>query len=475
MSQQALGMRRYVQIVRRHKFFFITLTVLGLVAGAAYAVLRPPTLTSTALIVIPQSGQAAQAAQAAAAAAANGGPSGPDPYVATQMVIADSTPVLSDALPDIKPATSIHTLRTDVQVNSLTSYVFSISAKGKSAAAAESTANAVASSYVAYVGAKNSPVGHVNAQILQHATTATGSSRVTSLAKAAPAGALAGALIGIVIPLVISRRDRRLRQRDDIANAIGIPVLASVPVAHPSDAAGWVKLLEDYNPEAVHDWQLRTALQQMGMPGYALGHPPARADARAPYRRSDDGTLSLMLLTLSCDPGALALGPQLAAFAASLGIPTALVIGPQQDTNLTATLRAAGAALALEPSKRHGLLQVIVSDSEHVTEPPGAMLTVVTAVVDAGAPEMPETLRTTATVIGVSAGAASADQLARAAVVADADGREITGMLVADPDPDDRTSGRIPQPVRSPRYRRQAGRRGMITEIRRPTSVSELG
>ena len=40
---------------------------------------------------------------------------------------------------------------------------------------------------------------------------------------------------------------------------------------------------------------------------------------------------SVAVLSLSSDPGAFALGPQLAVFAASLGIPTALVIGPQQD------------------------------------------------------------------------------------------------------------------------------------------------
>ena len=40
---------------------------------------------------------------------------------------------------------------------------------------------------------------------------------------------------------------------------------------------------------------------------------------------------SLAVLSLSSDPGPLALGPQLAVFAASLGIPTTLVIGPQQD------------------------------------------------------------------------------------------------------------------------------------------------
>ena len=91
-------------------------------------------------------------------------------------------------------------------------------------------------------------------------------------------GALVGALIGVIVSLAIGRSDRRLRARDEIANSIGIPVLASVPVGHPSDAAGWTKLMEDYKPTAVHAWQLRTALQQLGMtkPGLVARRTTAR-------------------------------------------------------------------------------------------------------------------------------------------------------------------------------------------------------
>ncbi len=61
--------------------------------------------------------------------------------------------------------------------------------------------------------------------------------------------------------------------------------------------------------------------------------------------------------------------------------------------------------------------------------------------------------------IGVSA-AATADQLAHVAMVAAADGREITGILVADPESTDRTNGRIPRPVPAdtPQAVRQARR-----------------
>lgn len=92
---------------------------------------------------------------------------------------------------------------------------------------------------------------------------------------------------------------------------------------------------------------------------------------------------------------------------------------------------------------------------------------VVVAVVDTKSPRVPATVATTATVLGVSAGAASAEQLARAAVSAALDGREVVGILVADPESDDRTTGRIPQLPRSTHRRVPSRLRGMTTEIRR--------
>ena len=64
---------------------------------------------------------------------------------------------------------------------------------------------------------------------------------------------------------------------------------------------------------------------------------------------------------------------------------------------------------------------------------PRAALTIVVAVVDDQTPQVADTMRTTTTVLGVSAGATTAGQLARTASSAAADGREIAGILVADP------------------------------------------
>jgi hypothetical protein len=232
-----------------------------------------------------------------------------------------------------------------------------------------------------------------------------------------------------------------------------------LPVNHPADAADWTRLLEDYQPGVVNAWRLRQALQFLGMTDDSLDNYSSN---NGHYRRGD---FSVTVLSLSSDRPALALGPQLAVFAASQRIPTTLVIGPQQDADAAATLRTACAAPPSTSSNRPSHLRVVVSDG-HIDTPPDAVLTVVVAVVDSRSPRVPPTMRTTATVLGVSAGATTADQLARAAMNAADDGRQITGILVADPESTDRTTGRIPELPR--RYTRRPTRlRGLTTEIRR--------
>jgi capsular polysaccharide biosynthesis protein len=457
MSQQGLDLRSFMQIVRRYKVLVGVVVVLGVLGGGAYAVFKPPMLSSTALIALPTS-----ASQQSAATTTGG----TDPFTATQEVVADSYEVLSGALRDVRPAMSLTGLRQNVQVGSPSPDIISVTAQGRKAAGAEASANAVANSYISYVGSSRSAVGRVNAHLLALASSATGPKPVERIVLYALVSGLTAVLIGVIIALAIGRNDRRLRERDEIAKSIGIPVLASVPVAHPSAAAGWTKVLKDYRPAAVHAWQLRTALRQLGIARSGSGRSAYDGNGSSLYDR-DSGYSSLLVLSLSSDSGALALGPQLAVFAASQGIPTSLVIGPQQDEAATATLRTACAARMSEGPGRYGNLRLVSYEEGDTDIRPDTALVIVVAVVDGRAPEMPSTMRTNAAVLGVSAGAATAEQLARAAVVASVDDREITGILVADPEPADETTGRIPH-LPGPAWRRLPYRlRGVVMEIRR--------
>jgi capsular polysaccharide biosynthesis protein len=447
MSEQALDLRKSAQIVRRHKIVVCILAALGLLAGVGWTLHRPPMLSSEALVnvVLPPSEQAAPPAQAGAASI--------NPALATQMVIAGSTPVLESALRTIDPSMSLETLQSRVQVTNVASTdILTIRADGKTAAQAEDTANAVANSYVATT--RNNTGGQVQARVLESANSASGPSLSSRLPITGGLGALLGALVGAIAVLALSRRDRRLRKRDEIADSIGVPVLASIRAVHPSGAAGWTKLLADYEPGAVDAWRLRKALQHLGLADVNLNGPQPGSG------------WSLEVLSFGFDSGALALGPQLAVFAASQGVPTALVVGPQQDVKAAATLRAACAAPPA-PSRQSGQLQVIVRDHDSGTRPPDAVLTVLVAVVDGQNPQVADTTRTAATVLGVSAGAVTAEQVARAAASAAAVGRDITGILVADPDPDDHTTGRLPQLARPTHRTGPTRMTGTAAETRR--------
>ncbi|HEX9517995.1 MAG TPA: hypothetical protein VF940_17670 [Streptosporangiaceae bacterium] len=413
MSEQVLDLRRFLQIARRHKAVVVAATVLGLLAGLGFTLLNPPLPTSNALVLL--------------------APSVTRSYIGTQVVIAASDPVLEGAVRLVTPPVSLQTLQNDVKATSLTSNIVSITARGKTAAQSESIANAVAESYIDYVGRKNSAVGTVQAEVLSVATHATlGSLRIRLLITGG-VGMLLGALIGSIIAVAVGRNRRLLRERDEIAAASGAPVLASIPVRHPSGPGGWTRLLEEYEPGVVHATSLGRVLHQVGLHGVLSGEA------------GDAFRYSLEVMSLASDAGALALGPQLAAFAASLGVPTALVIGPQQEAKAAAGLRAACETTPDARSRRLSHLQLSVLGDGHGYRPHGALLTIVICVVNGRAPRVADLIPATATLLAVSAGAATAEQLATVAARCAAAGRRIAGVVVADPDSTDRTTGRVPQ------------------------------
>lgn len=166
---------------RRHKILLGVFVLLGLLVGAGYAVLKPPVLTSTAIVVLPSNTH----------------------NVATQAVIAGSDPVLASSPRSIHPAVPLPTLRNRIQIKSLSPTILSVTAQGKTAAEAESAANAVANSYVAYVN--ESPARSVEAHVLESAASATGPSLIGHLLLMGWIGALVGLLIGAIVALTISR------------------------------------------------------------------------------------------------------------------------------------------------------------------------------------------------------------------------------------------------------------------------------
>jgi hypothetical protein len=142
---------------------------------------------------------------------------------------------------------------------------------------------------------------------------------------------------------------------------------------------------------------------------------------------------------------------------------TALVIGPQQGTEAVAALQKAAAA-----GRDRENLRVVVSDQADADQLQSQeVLSVIVGVVDGRTPRVGQTMRAEVTLLAVTAGVATAEQLTRVYASAAADGRAIGGVLVANPIPNDETTGRMPQITRPEQARMPTRMIGAATESRR--------
>ncbi len=383
MSAQQLDVKKSWRAIRRDRLLIVAIALIGLVAGIAYAFGQPPMHTATSLVVLPPPPAADQEK-------AEGTQS-----IETQVFIAESEPVLKSAGQNLSPVLSTKVVRDRVKVTAVTTDVIKIDAKGTSAAQSMRLANAVAEVYLVFITTDQVLPGDLGkktgARVLEQATTARDGSLPVHLGIWGLLGALIGAVAGSIGVLAKARGDRRLRLRDEIADAVGLPVLASVSAYRATDVSDWTYLLEHYEPTAVEAWSLRKTLHHLGL------------DVKG------GSQLSLTVISFAGDDKALPLGPQLAALATSIGISTSIVVDTHQ-------------------------------------EPAGKVaLDIHLVVVDRDAPHLAGTTRTTNTIVALSAGMVTAEELARLAVAAATDDRTIDGLVVTDPDPSDRTIGRVSQ------------------------------
>lgn len=387
MSAQQLDVKKSWRAIRRHRLVIVGVAVIGLLAGMAYGVWQPPMHTATSLVVLP-------APPSADPEKATGTQS-----IETQVFIAESGPVLRSAGQNLSPALPTDVVRDRVEVTAVTEDVIKIDAKGISAQQAIQLTNAVAEVYLVFITTDQKLPGDLGkktgARVLEEATTARGGNMLVHLGMYGALGALLAAIAAAIGVLARARGDRRLRLRDEVADAVGLPVLASVSSYRATDPSDWALLLERYAPTAVDAWSLRKTLHHLGLDG--KGGAP----------------VSLSVISFADDQKARPLGPQLAAFATSIGLSTTLVV------------------------------------DNHTDHPTGSVaLDIHLVLVDRDAPQLAETARTTRTIVALSAGSVTAEELARLAVAAAADDRSIDGIVVTDPDPSDRTLGRLAQSQR---------------------------
>ncbi len=493
MAEQVLDVKGSVRLLRRHWRTVAVFALVGAVAGAGYEALRPAGYHATSLVLLPASQSGSSSATSSSTA-----PTKND--ITTDGRIATSAAVLVPAGRTVDRSATLAELQRRVATSAAATGVLQITASGPTARQAEALANAVSQQLVAFVTTNGSSVdaeelsalqaegtqieqqladvqaeigaadqrmaadgaasaagqrdaelvgqltseqstltlqldtvksqiaqaklGQLSAnqgtRVIQQAATAAGPSLPWRLLPPG-AGLLAGAVVGSLVVLAVRRRDPRLWTRDELAGAVGSPVLLSLPSPARRTTGEWVALLEQSRPGAAEEWHVRRALRELDV--------------------GEGGGPHLVVLSLAGDVAALAEAVRVAVGAAGSGVGTVLSV--VADDESVAGLEAACTWFGNEGRQpRPGLA---VRAGVPVPRQPTPGLAVTAVVLDPARPVLPALDRPgTATVLSVSAGFASSEQLARVAIAAAHDGEPVAGVFVANPSPGDRTSGRTP-------------------------------
>jgi capsular polysaccharide biosynthesis protein len=280
----------------------------------------------------------------------------------------------------------------------------------------------------------------------QPATTAIRPSRLR-LPMLTALGTLGGLFVGAVAAFTVGRRDRRLRRRDDIAAAVHAPVLQILTPQPRKTPEDWVELFEHWQPNVSEKARLRGLLEDLDVIG--SGHSVS-SEASVASRAATLGDLGMevKVVTLAGDDRALAVAPEFAAFAATLGLPVVFVVAADHES--TANLRLACAARSSEPPVPWNLATY---DSPPELQPKRRALHVTLIVVDprsadnVGWPSISSTGNGshTSMVLAVSSGFALSEELeVTATAILDYE-QELVGVVVVNPESADRTTGRPPR------------------------------
>ncbi len=501
MSEQSVDLRKAYLTLRHHLVTVSVVAVVGVAAGAALALTHPPEYSSSSLVLLPQTRldatqtpvrdvatdetiagssvvlgpagaalhptmtahQLAQEIQVSASTSnvleitATGGTAAEARARAQQVAEADvaySTSAQSSLSSAQAAALDARQKALQVNLDTVNKEIKRTtvrkqaedpgSERGRADATALSQLTAQQAALVLQIDqvrGEKAPDGDVSnaAHIIQDASAPRRPGIVSHFVRYGAVGlgiGLVAAFIGVV---TLARRDRRLRFRDEMADSLGVPVIASVGSRVPRSVAGWSTMLQTYEPGTVDAWAFRQLLRAV-VPRTPAG--PERGKKGGESAKKPRGS-TVLVIALSDDPRGLAVGAQLASYAASVGVRTQLHAAQRHES---------AAALWAACHRGHGQEEVrpgLYVDTAAEVTGGGHELTVVLAVLDRHNPVLAVEPGSGQTIFAVSSGSATAEELARAAVAADDVGRELSGLIVADPDDLDRTTGRLLQHERA--------------------------
>lgn len=248
-------------------------------------------------------------------------------------------------------------------------------------------------------------------------------------------GVFVGLVAGSILALMITRRDHRLRFRDSIASAIGVPIIASADAKPCRTTREWRNLIDNYRPNPTETWNTRRILHRLHV----------LEDAR----RTD-----LCVVVLAGDAAAAAAAVKLAENIPLLSIPIRFTIGQHPSLSpLRAAylarqrteVRSRAKSSAPSPDLNPGALSDPVA-------PVGLTLTAF----DLASPNVAPL--SGAAVLAVSAGFATGEALAKVALAASDAMSPLEGIIVVNADPADTTTGLLPVVTQDSRHDGQLAR-----------------
>jgi capsular polysaccharide biosynthesis protein len=489
LTEQLLDVLGSLRLLRRFWRTVAVFALVGLIVAGGYVYTHPPVYSATSLVLLP-------GAAAAASSETGQTPSGND--VATDGQIATSADVLAPAGHQVDPSLSLSALQHRVTTTSDATGVLGIAVTGTDARQDEALANAVANHLVTFVTTSTSAAASgglsdlqaeakqlnrqitdvqqeisttnqslaengvdttagqqeaslvaqltteqstlalqldsIKSQIAQAQQGGVSPNQGTEVIQPATAsgsllrtllldlvvGLLGGILVGSVVVLAWHRRDRRLWTRDALAKALGSPVLLSLNTLRKRSTSEWVEVLEWYQPTSSEQWHVRKALHELGAP--------------------EGGVSEVVIPVFADDVPAMALAIQVAVAATASGLDTLFALVAEEGS--VEGLQAACGRYSTQGWIPRPGLQVLSGAVPHPEVAPD--LTIITLVLDRAQPKLPESAGPeTTNVLAVSAGVATAEELAKVAIAADNTGQPLKGIFVANPGSEDQTTGRF--------------------------------
>jgi capsular polysaccharide biosynthesis protein len=481
VTDQPLNLRAFARAVSRMRLMVTVLALVGLSLGAAYALGLPPRPVARALIILPSSGttsagtptldmptqviiatstpvlaaagtavsppvsaetlkhevvvsslsqdvlqvQVSAPTQAAARKLTNAVANGYIGYV-TRVGSTATTGVLTQLKQENAQLTQ-QILNLQDQINVVSAR---LATEGSSSAAGQQDASLI-SALRSEQEEVSLQLNNVNSEIVTAQltnSTSTGSTQLLQSAQIVPVsklraiellaiGAAAGLLVGLLIAAVRAGRDRRLRLRDELAAAIGVPVVASLDARKCSSAKDWQRLIDKYRPSTLDVWNTRRVLQRLSSP-------------------AGERSLELEVVGFADDAPSLAAGALLAKAAAEIGLETALVAGDHPSLGPLRTACSGKSGHAVSPS-------VVYEAHGQGPEWANVRLRVSLVAVDARKPDLTSTKATTLLI--VSAGFATVEMLAGVALAASDVGLPLDGLVVVNAERNDNTTGSVIQ------------------------------